>query len=834
MSKRRLSTGSEEEGVRTQASRCRQTLPGKHYENVNVDGHGLTNVGDNYGTLAFSVHTHHHPESRPQKCQQLLESLTFEYMDARLRNVAAGLPTTCQWVFQNENFRTWSDESRTSEYHGLLWIKGKPASGKSTVMREVITWAERLWPNHIILTYFFNARAQSMLEKSSIGLYRSFVHKLLKAFPGCVGCFSRIFNSKMHSIHGTEDWTTTELQNFLMELFTTKALPPVSMFVDALDEGVYDDVRDTIAFFESLSEAGATKNPFIRLCLSSRHYPQICSSQSLSIVIEEEIGHAEDVSFYVDRYLAKDSDQMADLRRRVCARSGGVFLWVSVVVKMLNGLYLRGKTVSLMNRTLDTLPRDLEDLFADMIARDTEDITQCLTLLHWVLFSLRPLRPTELYLAIQSSSPDEPDARAVSDDGTITRYLSNCSRGLIEYTKTKPPMVQFIHESVRDFLFSGKALKNVSPTPSMDSGCSGNFETKGCHAEMAEQCLRYLMHISDSQSTSVAGIDDNALVEYAAKYWWQHMIIGAEALAPKLVTLAQEFLTSQRYLLTWLRSYNIDSPRKNRQQLETMIDLAPPLYYAAALGLRAVTSNLLDVGSNPSALGGRCGNALQVACFHNNEEVVRLLLDRGADTHQKGGLYGTALQAACDEGSEEIIGLLLNHDSDVNSRGGIYGSPLEAASARGNLKIVEMLLERGAIVNAQGAEGFGNALCAATANGHEDVIRLLLRQEGIDIHAQGGRYGDALQVASRKGSAKIVKLLLEHGADVNAPAGRTGTAVEAASKFRHFTVVRMLVDAGAQEPKPQTNDTGYPWPCNILFESKKKRIADAGDGSGSA
>lgn len=34
----------------------------------------------------------------------------------------------------------------------------------------------------------------------------------------------------------------------------------------------------------------------------------------------------------------------------------------------------------------------------------------------------------------------------------MRRYLLNCSRDLVELTRAEPPVIQFIHETVRDFL----------------------------------------------------------------------------------------------------------------------------------------------------------------------------------------------------------------------------------------------------------------------------------------------------------------------------------------------------------------------------------------------
>jgi hypothetical protein len=63
----------------------------------------------------------------------------------------------------------------------LLWIKGKPGSGKSTLMKEAYRRAgqQPQAVSPIIAAFFFNARGSS-LEKSPLGLFRSVLHHILQ------------------------------------------------------------------------------------------------------------------------------------------------------------------------------------------------------------------------------------------------------------------------------------------------------------------------------------------------------------------------------------------------------------------------------------------------------------------------------------------------------------------------------------------------------------------------------------------------------------------------------------------------------------------------------
>ena len=219
------------------------------------------------------------------------------------------------------------------------------------------------------------------------------------------------------------------------------------------------------------------------------------------------------------------------------------------------------------------------------------------------------------------------------------------------------------------------------------------------------------------------------------------------------------------------------------------------LYIAGLNGNFTAATELLDLGCDTNAQGGKYGNALQAAAWEGSEAAVRLLLDRGADINAQGGQYGNALQAAAGNGNEVVASLLLDRGADINFQGGQYGNALQAAVEQGNEAVISLLLDRGADINAQGGR-YGNALLAAVRSSSEGAVRLLL-DRGADINDQGGRFGSALQAASREGNEAVVRLLLDRGADINALGGKYGHALRAAAWCGSEGVVRLLLDRGA-------------------------------------
>lgn len=72
-----------------------------------------------------------------------------------------------------------------------------------------------------------------------------------------------------------DKWQVVELQNFLIDVVCSGSLPPVNLFVDALDEGDVHDIRQLVTFLQKTARHVLEKRTPLRICLSSRHYPNI-------------------------------------------------------------------------------------------------------------------------------------------------------------------------------------------------------------------------------------------------------------------------------------------------------------------------------------------------------------------------------------------------------------------------------------------------------------------------------------------------------------------------------------------------------------------------------
>ncbi|KAK6540912.1 hypothetical protein TWF694_008296 [Orbilia ellipsospora] len=814
-----------------------------------------------------------------------LRTLSFPQMDARIHNIALAHGNTCDWIFETEQFCRWISPATRSElerFNGVLWIKGKPGAGKSTLMKHIFNYFQKSSYGYTIAAYFFSARG-AVLEKSRIGMLRSILYQLLDRFPEAYDLVFPLFQDKRRK-HG-ENWTWLEgeLETLLSELVPILK-EPVLLLVDALDECDETDVRRVVSFLERLSLASMNSTgTSLRICLSSRHYPTISMRKNLDLILEQKQEHTRDIRVYVrDKLKLKDTR----IRAGVLEKADGIFMWVVLVVEILNQAWENGDIEAVLEK-LQEVPSDIDEVFRALLEKDNLHKPRTVFMFQLVLFAGRPLDPQELYSAVLFGARKEatlPNKKSLADDEIINRFIISNSMGLIEIIDAEPPSktfktVQFIHQTVIDFLLRNRRLQ------SLDSELTQDFEALS-HSKIASCCLKYIQ-MSDlstlaAQAPTVSLIlhfdTDYPFLRYTVWYIFYHAEYAQRRGVgqKELIRCLQENIKVFRALKS-VRNILVEEPRGYSSQYDWWKDLQVPesslLYTLSFNHCQGLVAELLKY--NPSidinAPAGFYGTALHAAIagysqyyFRKRVEgTVKLLLRAGANVNTTGNdIFFNALHVAVIAGEHyqfertaTVISMLIKAGADVNMQGGKFGNVLQVAAllarSRNNGEIgpiIRILLDAGAWVNSQGGK-YGNALQAAAASaaevsghlGHDIemvavVVRMLLKA-GADVNAQGGHYGNALQAAvvsamnSRPNSLydpsfKIVDILLEAGANINAQGGKYGNALQAASicGLQRETTTSLLENLLRRGADANAQGGYYVSPVDAAFKSGCRRV----------
>ncbi|KAL6716780.1 hypothetical protein ACLMJK_004692 [Lecanora helva] len=721
-------------------------------------------------------------------------------------------PETGLWLMKCQQFEAW--KSCTSS---LLWLHGNAGCGKTILSAVALQEVLQSKATHaeMVVSYFyfdFNDMEKQSSEKA--------IRSILFQFALQNGKFQMLERLYQQCSNGSQQPAKDMIRSLLRDTIVDTGHKYI--ILDALDECT--NREEFMRFIRKLIDVPKTD---LHVMITSRREKDIedeldtfatCKINIQSAIVNEDIRTYVYGRLALDKKLQKWSREVQEeIATSLMKKADGMFRWVYCQLESLRQCV----KLSALKRALSTLPKTLDETYERILqAIETPENRQdAIKALRWLCFSAVPLDSSQIIevLAIENGDnggfdPDErlPDP---ADIRVICSSLISCDKS----DDSHGIKIRLAHFSVKEYLLSDRCFLTL------------DFQAQPSYIMMAEDCLHYLLFLGKKPPMTESLVDEHPLSRYAAEYWWQHAQAAGDTLSPTVTNLSLKLLTSgDAGLLPWIQLYNTDDlvPSKSKHLSVTMNEAAPPLYYAASIGLPLVVKKiipqvddidagggsyynalqvasvkgyeiivqiLLKMGADVNAQGGDHGNALQAASLNGNMRTVKVLLDAGADVNAQGGAYGNALQAAVQK-NEKNVKLLLDAGANVNAQGGCFHNALQAASSRGNGEIVKLLVDAGADINAQG----GNALQAASSRGNEEIVKVLL-DAGADVNALGV-YGSALQAASADGnkSEKIITLLLNAGADTNAQGGHYGNALQAASAEGHEKVVRLLLRAGAE------------------------------------
>ncbi|OQO14293.1 hypothetical protein B0A48_01169 [Cryoendolithus antarcticus] len=429
-------------------------FPVTYYDNIAADGHTHQHNGDQIfqGTVYMGSEKSTHQDRGQhlgERNNVVLDSLSFDHMDARYQAIDPSSAQTCRWLVEQPEYKRWRDPAQLEEHHGFLGIKGKAGAGKSTLMRHALDeHTEKKSKDEHVISFFFNARGAD-LEKSQLSMYRSLIHQMLQRAP-----WQQASLDPKRIAQARQEWTLPGLRNLFRELILKSKSCPLTCYIDALDECPLEEVIELIEFFEDLGDSCIERSRKCSVCFSSRHYPEVIIQYRELLILEDQPGHAGDIDRYVQRRLeVQNRTVKKDLTAQIRQRARGVFLWVVLTVRILNEAHRRGQA-GMLRKCLDDIPQELTALFEDILSRGDTN-ANLIPLLQWLLYSTRPLKRAELYYALRSVQPfPKPPAEDESeflDEPAMDRYILESSKGLVEFAKGQHARAQFIHESVRTY-----------------------------------------------------------------------------------------------------------------------------------------------------------------------------------------------------------------------------------------------------------------------------------------------------------------------------------------------------------------------------------------------
>jgi ankyrin repeat protein len=762
-------------------------------------------------------------QSGQDAVEEALKSLAFAQMEARRETISTTYSNTCEWFFEKSEYLGWRNPAMMPDHFGFFWIKSKPGAGKSTLMKFLLRSAEKQLPEDQVVSFFFNARGET-LEKSLEGLYRSLLHQILTKFPR----LQELLRASLGTGSQPQAWSIESLKAMFTNAIMNLDQDHLTCLIDALDECPEAEIRDLIDFFEELGEAVTDNKIEFRVCFSSRHYPHVTMDKCQHMLLDGQEGHEQDIAKYVKSKLKVRKDKIGEnFRDAVQNKAQGVFMWVVLVVRILNEEKDRGCNIAGLRKCLDLIPNELHKLFEDILQRGVRDDPNLVPILQWVSFARRPLACEELYFAVRSDQADFDTAKPwdpdEDDSETMKLFILNSSKGLAELTRGKSPTVQFIHESVRDYLretgfrvlapnLHGNLL---SSTHEYLKRCCGQWMTENVIKHLA---LPYIPPRAKSQDARETRTKAGALFPFL-EYSVSNLIYHADSAndhGQSQASFIEAFPLSQ-----WVTINNIFAIHDTRRYWPPTDDLSCILVDKSASGLLALELQLpryhaapADViqGSLRRALTSknlaalamilRSQNSLRVyhktlllAIKNKHTETLRMFLVHHVS--ERSDQRNVLLNEAHQTGDWEVVGIVLQWvGPDQASTALVRHQRLYVeAVERGEMAMVRMLSKLPLQVLEHLVSDFPRCMLSKAASlGNEDIVRTLLAHW---VHLDKAVLGVVLFELCQKGLVACMRILLEYGADINKKYTRDRTPLFEACTRGHTAVVQALIECGA-------------------------------------
>ncbi|KAF8487161.1 hypothetical protein DFH94DRAFT_641656, partial [Russula ochroleuca] len=444
-------------------------------------------------------------------------ALTTRPLDEPQHRMRYSSQETATWFFQGSIFQEWKSTG------SLLWIHGKPGSGKSIICSTVIEDIQAMCEtgNASMAYFYFDFR-----DAKKRGL-RDLVLSLLTQLSAPSGPRCDLL-SNLYSAHekGKKQPSDIILSKCLKDMLTLPDQPPTYLIIDALDESPnasgIPSPRETV--LQLLDELINLSLPNLHICATSR--PEIDIRYVLEpltsrrVSLHDQSGQKKDISDYVRSVVYSDSEQIMKRWRMedkelvietLSERADGMFRWAFCQLEIL-----RHCLPPSVRRTLDELPESLDETYERVlkeIKKPNRD--HALRLLQCLVVAIRPLEVKELAEVL---AVDFDDADGIPKLKTNWRWedeeqalLSSCS-SLIAIVETKDSqVVQFSHFSVQEFLTSARLA-----TSSVDVS-RYHINLEPAHTILAQVCMSVLLQPDDVVEENSVG--KTPLAEYAAEHW---------------------------------------------------------------------------------------------------------------------------------------------------------------------------------------------------------------------------------------------------------------------------------------------------------------------------
>ncbi|KAF3921785.1 hypothetical protein AA313_de0202529 [Arthrobotrys entomopaga] len=690
-----------------------------------------------------------------EELRACLNSLRFD--NTRYGKISPEHEGSFQWIWAHEEYTKWS----TPDTSRLLYVQGKPGSGKSTLTKYFsrnLLEKEPAAKSAIVAKFFYSDR-EGQLQRSHHQMLRAILYEILQQDSNFFyHRFQLEFRNQRHS-KAHNNWEYESLKIVLKSLKDYPTTRRIYLVIDAVDESEDDDRRNIIKLLLGLC---VDTKCCLKIFLASRPVGQLEVHRTKFhgfIRLQDETrsdirAFASSILYQVDfTYFFTEATEY------IVKNALGVFIWVRLVGEELLWYHEEGYSEEAVFELLKRLPTELEEFYTCMLkrmSRSKENAPDALKMLQFVLLAKRPLSVAELLHALgirddfdtPFTSWDDflqrripPPLRITACGGNFLEVRSS-HNGVLNTNTPNDQIVQVMHQTVREFFF--RIEKYVANS-------EFKITERDAHIYISVTCIRYLMIVAMNIENNYPDVNlwtlehfencarylnERPLAHYALRYL-KHHLDGCCG-HPDVMSLNYKFINGLRssgvvYMFdSWSRSQFSSTPLRNDIQIASGRFRTIIFRVAVEKGFAQATKILLRLGVDYKWEDENKCNLLWHAVIRGHAMVTEVLLMTGIDINQRDPFGRTPLSWAAEAGYDDVVEILLGANNiQVDAEDHQERTPLWWAAEKRHEAIVKLLLK--AYADADRKDSFGQSpLSRATRKGHMEMIEILLARSRQD------------------------------------------------------------------------------------------------------
>ncbi|KAI1291072.1 hypothetical protein F5Y03DRAFT_377684 [Xylaria venustula] len=415
---------------------------------------------------------------------------------------------TSQWITKSSKLRSWLQRGRGPN---LLWLYGKPGSGKSILSSQIIYFL-RSDPARHVLFFFCDFHTPAMEVTAYI--FKSLCSQLVRMSSEFVPFVYNDYVSKGRKV------VPSTLKEILTQLLAH--FEDVRLVLDGIDELPQGEHRTLIKTICEVTDS----NPTCKTLIVSQDIPTIATSLSKKqrmCISEEENCIRRDMDMVVDGSLREINNMhegfieepiLQDLKGKILEKAKGMFLWVRLVLDLLESAI----SVQDLRLQLDSLPRDLVEVYEKILGNmrhrcSDGGVMQMRRVFSWLLCQRgkHPLRKHQIRLGMGIY----PGCHVLTRE---TRPFPNATDICKPFIEDGPGgSLIFIHSTVPQFLLE------QGQTPFMNLPDSQRIITFACVAQLSQALDLLSEGVTFSEQCLQLCLGICGLLPYANEHWTSHL-----------------------------------------------------------------------------------------------------------------------------------------------------------------------------------------------------------------------------------------------------------------------------------------------------------------------